>query len=173
VQGQVSALLAVGLIAGAVLLFVLMPQAIRLVWRLVPGLPGAGFARSTADAMQALTLRPVFLAALITASTAIQGVLVYLSWRLAAAASLEIPLEIWAFAWPLAKILAILPISLNGLGVREASLAALLVPFGAVSATVVAGGLVWQGVLFLTGAIGGLILLLGRAPAKPAETYPG
>jgi len=170
VDGQVSALAAVGLIAVAVIVFVLMPQAIRAVWRLAPRLPGGDFAQRTADSMQALTVRPVFLASLVTVSTAIQGTLVYLSWLLAAAAGLEIPLEIWAFAWPLAKILAILPISLNGLGVREASLAALLVPFGAVSATVVAGGLAWQGVLFLTGAIGGLILLSGQQARKIAET---
>lgn len=170
VEGQVSVFAAVGLIAAAVLGFVVMPQMIRGLWRFVPRLPGGDFARRTAASMQALTVRPVFLAALISASTAIQGGLVYLSWLLAAAAGLEIPLEVWAFAWPLAKILAILPISLNGLGVREASLAALLVPFGAISATVVAGGLAWQGVLFLTGAIGGLVLVLGRPATKTAET---
>ena len=40
----------------------------------------------------------------------------------------------WIFAWPLAKIIAVLPVSLNGLGLREATLAGFLAPFGASAA---------------------------------------
>jgi uncharacterized membrane protein YbhN (UPF0104 family) len=82
--------------------------------------------------------------------------LAYLAIRHAAAPP---GLAAWVFAWPLAKIIAILPVSLNGLGLREGTLAALLVPFGAQAAQVVAAGLVWQGVLFAAGLLGGLLYL--------------
>ena len=60
----------------------------------------------------------------------------------------------------LAVAVATLPLSLGGLGVRESSLAALLVPFGASAAPVVASGLVWQAVLWLTGLAGAVILMI-------------
>jgi uncharacterized membrane protein YbhN (UPF0104 family) len=62
-------------------------------------------------------------------------------------------------AWPLAKLLAVAPVSVAGLGVREASLAGLLSQFGAEPAAVVAVGLLWQSILFAGGLLGGLLLL--------------
>ena len=64
------------------------------------------------------------------------------------------------YAWSLAKLIAIVPISLAGLGVREASLAVLMTPLGADPAKVVAVGLMWQVVLFAAGMLGGIMLLL-------------
>ena len=81
-------------------------------------------------------------------------------WILARASGLDLPAAVWFFAWPLAKLIAIVPVSLAGLGVREASLAGLLAPLGADPATVVAVGLLWQSVLLATGLAGGLVLLL-------------
>jgi uncharacterized membrane protein YbhN (UPF0104 family) len=85
------------------------------------------------------------------------------------------PLAAWFFAWPLAKLIATLPISVAGLGVREASLAGFLAPFGAPPAAVVAIGLLWQTIQFAGGLVGGAIVLLSdralalRAPSKPVE----
>ena len=62
----------------------------------------------------------------------------------------------WLFAWPLAKIIAVLPVTLNGLGLREGVLASMLVPFGADAAAIVAAGLVWQAVMFTVGGIGAI-----------------
>ena len=96
--------------------------------------------------------------------------MIWLSIRLALAVGVEVPVAAWFFAWPLAKIVATLPISLGGLGVRESSLAALLAPFGAVAAEVVASGLAWQGILYLAGALGALVLALsgGSFRARPS-----
>lgn len=63
-------------------------------------------------------------------------------------------IAIWLFAWPLAKLIATLPISLGGLGVREASLAAIFSAFAFASPVVVAVGFVWQTILISTGLIG-------------------
>ena len=99
-------------------------------------------------------------------SMAVQCLFVGINIAFAEAAHVEAPVAAWFFAWTTAKIIAIAPISLGGLGVREASMAALLVPFGADPAQVVAIGLVWQSVLYVSGFIGFLVQLQRPAPAN-------
>jgi uncharacterized membrane protein YbhN (UPF0104 family) len=49
------------------------------------------------------------------------------------------------------------------MGIREAVLVALLLPFGATAPLVLAAGLVWEGVIISGGLISGLVaFLLGR-----------
>ena len=62
-------------------------------------------------------------------------------------------------AWPLAKITALLPVSLGGLGVREAALAVFLAPFAVTGTLAVAEALVWQSILFGFGLLAGAGLL--------------
>jgi uncharacterized membrane protein YbhN (UPF0104 family) len=70
---------------------------------------------------------------------------------------------VWFLVWPLAKLAGLLPISLGGLAVREATLAALLAPFGVPIALGVVCSLLWQTVLIAGGLLGGLAWLgLGR-----------
>lgn len=149
----------------------LFPAAARLVWGRWPGLPATGLALRVADAFAALAGRPVLLLMTLVASVAIQSALILLSVALAEPVGVHVPLAAWFFAWPLAKIIATLPISLGGLGVRESSLAALLVPFGASAAEVVAAGLAWQGILYLAGALGALVLVAsgGGVSASPVK----
>ncbi len=137
---------------------VVVPRLLPKIWEIFPRLPAKGLVLRTAGSLQELAQRPVLLVATLAVSFTIQGLFVFLAVQLALAVGINLPIGAWYFAWPLAKILAVLPISLGGLGVREATLAALLVPFGAVAADVVAAGLVWQAVLFLTGGLGALVL---------------
>ncbi len=84
------------------------------------------------------------------------------------------PTAAWFFAWSTSKLLAVLPISVGGLGVREASLAALLAPFGAAPARVVAVGLLWQSILFTSGLLGGLFMMvLSRSRRREVEAHKG
>jgi uncharacterized membrane protein YbhN (UPF0104 family) len=99
-------------------------------------------------------------------SMAVQCLFVGINIAFAEATHIEAPVAAWFFAWTTAKIIAIAPISLGGLGLREASMAALLVPFGADPAQVVAIGLVWQSVLYVSGLIGFLVQLQRPAPPK-------
>jgi len=81
-----------------------------------------------------------------------------------------LPLRLWLFAWPLAKLAALLPLTQGGIGVREAALVALLTPFGAAGHLVLAAGLVWEGVIVAGGLLsGGAAFLLRRA----ASSRPG
>ena len=113
-----------------------------------------------------LARRPGRLLLCLLISMAVQCLFVGINIAFAEAAHVEAPVAAWFFAWTTAKIIAIAPISLGGLGVREASMAALLVPFGADPAQVVAIGLVWQSVLYASGLIGFLVQLKRPAPAK-------
>ncbi|SPH16818.1 hypothetical protein DEA8626_00332 [Defluviimonas aquaemixtae] len=158
-SGSALAFVVAGLIfASAVAALFVFPHVARAVWTRWPGLPAQALAFRVADAFAELGRRPAWLLAALVLSAAIQSVLIWLSIRLAVVVGVDVPVAAWFFAWPLAKIIATLPISLGGLGVRESSLAALLVPFGATAAEVVASGLAWQGVLFLAGALGAIVL---------------
>lgn len=149
--------LVVGLAVAGLFLF---PTLARMIWGRWPGLPAKALALRVAAAFAELGRKPGLLLFTLALSAAIQAVLIYLSVKLAEPVGVHVPLAAWFFAWPLAKIIATLPISLGGLGVRESSLAALLVPFGAGAPEVVASGLAWQGILYLAGAIGALVLVI-------------
>jgi uncharacterized protein (TIRG00374 family) len=99
-------------------------------------------------------------------SMGVQCMFVGINIAFAEAAHVEAPVAAWFFAWTTAKIIAIAPISLGGLGVREASMAGLLSPFGADPAQVVAIGLVWQSVLYASGLIGFLVQMRRPEAAK-------
>ena len=84
---------------------------------------------------------------------------------------LVLPLRVWLFAWPLAKLAAVLPLTQGGIGVREAALVALLAPFGAPGPLVLAAGLIWEGIIIAGGLIAGATaFLLRRAEAPRAIT---
>jgi uncharacterized membrane protein YbhN (UPF0104 family) len=60
---------------------------------------------------------------------------------------IEVPVAVWFLVWPLAKIAGLLPVSLGGLGVRDATFGALLASVGVPVATGVVASLIWQSVL--------------------------
>jgi uncharacterized protein (TIRG00374 family) len=98
--------------------------------------------------------------------TSVQGAYILLTALLGISCGLVLPFRVWLFAWPLAKIAAVMPITQGGIGVREAALVLLLAPFGASAARVLATGIVWEGVIIAGGLLAGLTaLLLRRAEA--------
>jgi len=103
-----------------------------------------------------------------------QLVFIELSVLLARACGLDLPFRVWLFAWPLAKLSAALPITQGGIGVREAALAALLLPFGAPAVLTVAAGLAWEAIV-VSGAVvaGATSLLIGRVSGGDGEGLRG
>lgn len=98
--------------------------------------------------------------------TAIQTAFLLLTAKLAETCGLVLPVRDWFFAWPLAKLAAVLPLTQGGIGVREAALVGLLSPFGAAPHLVLAAGLVWEAVIISGGLVSGLAaFLLGRREA--------
>jgi uncharacterized protein (TIRG00374 family) len=122
-------------------------------------------------ALRSVSRRPHRLAYGWLAGIFIQSTFLILTARLAVACGLALPLRVWLFAWPLAKLAAVLPLTQGGIGVREAALVALLAPFGAASHLVLAAGLVWEGVIIAGGLVsGGVALLLRRAGSSRPGT---
>lgn len=93
------------------------------------------------------------------------------SW-LGQMSGLHIAFAVWLFAWPLAKLSALLPITQGGIGIREVALVSLLVPFGAPRILTAAVGLTFQAIVISGGLIGGIVaLVIGRlSSAAPALT---
>jgi len=95
--------------------------------------------------------------------TAIQTAFLVLTAKLAETCGLVLPLRDWFFAWPLAKLAAVLPLTQGGIGVREAALVGLLSPFGAAPHLVLAAGLIWEAVVITGGLLAGFgAFLLSR-----------
>ncbi len=166
---SVNAMLAGGL--GLGLCFVIF-LTIILAPKILPRLPMQNVAEKVLSVIQEFREQPKKLALCIGISILVQMLFIGLSLALALAIGVKIPVAAWFFAWPLAKVLAIAPISISGLGIREGGLAALLTPFGANPATVVAAGLLWQTILFAGGLIGGLALIMASKLSRAAPT-PG
>lgn len=93
-------------------------------------------------------------------SFCIQIGFILLNAYLANICGIHIPLLVWFLVWPLAKLSALLPISMGGIGVREVALAALLSRLLVPMADSVALGFLWESVLISGGIIGGGIYLI-------------
>jgi uncharacterized membrane protein YbhN (UPF0104 family) len=81
---------------------------------------------------------------------------------LGVAIGLSAPFEAYAVAVPLVSLLTMLPISVNGVGVREGSLVLLLGTAGVASAEAVALGLLWFFVQAAVSLLGGGVYLVGQ-----------
>ena len=119
-------------------------------------------------ALRAVSQRPHILIFGWVLGVSIQFSFLVLTALLAISCGLVLPLRVWLFAWPLAKLAAVLPLTQGGIGVREAALVALLAPFGAAGPVVLAAGLVWEGVIIAGGLIAGAVALLLRKSGAPA-----
>lgn len=126
-------------------------------------------------AARTMSSRPqyVLLALALALGLIVQSSFVLLAAMVAAACGLHLAVRVWLFAWPLAKLSALLPVTQGGIGVREVALAALVAPFGAPPVLTVAVGLVWEAVVVTGGLLVGLTsFLLGRFSAAEGDALP-
>jgi len=87
---------------------------------------------------------------------------------IARALGVEQPMQVWFSVVPLIALAMVLPVSINGVGVREGGLEMLLAPHGVAAAQAVAVGLLWLLSTIIAGLIGGVLFLLDRDPTAPA-----
>jgi uncharacterized membrane protein YbhN (UPF0104 family) len=152
---------AIGAAAVSAILAVLVA---RLMLRRLPQGSRLGrFLEQAQAGAMALAREPGRLALCLALSISVQAAFIGVNIAIAAVGGVHVPIVAWFFAWPLSKIIATLPVSVAGLGVREASLASLLAPFGAAPAPVIATGLIWQSILFAAGLVGGMIVVLSSS----------
>ena len=124
-------------------------------------------------ALRSVSKRPRVLALGWLAGTCVQLAFLMLTAHLAVKCGLTLPLRAWLFAWPLAKVAAVLPLTQGGIGLREAALVALLSPFGAPGHLVLAAGLVWEGVVIVGGVVAGAAALVLRKRSERSISSNG
>ncbi|MEQ1729371.1 MAG: lysylphosphatidylglycerol synthase transmembrane domain-containing protein [Vicinamibacterales bacterium] len=129
--------------------------------------PGA--LSGVADVWRTLASRRLVLSGAVAISVGVQSAFVLTNMWLARSVGVGAGVAPWFVAWPLSKLIAVLPISLGGIGVREAALVSLLAPYGAARDGVLATGVLWQAVLTVSG-LGGLVVtqLLGARAGQDA-----
>jgi uncharacterized membrane protein YbhN (UPF0104 family) len=128
----------------------------------------AGLPARIADARRTLAASPWSLFGAVLISVSVQSAFVMTNVWLARQAGVTTGLAAWFVAWPLSKLVAVLPISLGGLGVREAALVSLLAPYGAPREAVLASGILWQAVFIVTSLVG-LVVTQALIHIKPAD----
>lgn len=166
---QLGALLTLIFVCAFYLFPAIAPRLIA-VW---PKIPAKGLITKISDEFGSLGKRPILLLLVFAVSFAVQLGFVFLFILFAREIGVNAPDGAWVFAWPIAKVLAVLPISLGGIGVREAGLAGLLAPMGIAATGVVVTSLVWQSVLIVTGLIGALVWFLTGRVGKVSQPTVG
>jgi glycosyltransferase 2 family protein len=164
-------------------------RALLIAGGVVVALAGAGFALRRSllagrslrfrrrlarlrQALRAVSKQPGILLLGWLLGTFVQFSFLVLTAQLAFLCGLALPLRVWLFAWPLAKLAALLPLTQGGIGVREAALVALLAPFGAARHLVVAAGLLWEGVVLAGGLLACAVAFALRRAEAPPEPSP-
>jgi uncharacterized membrane protein YbhN (UPF0104 family) len=104
--------------------------------------------------------RPGAVLAALSLAVSAQLIFIYLNNALAKGCGLHVAFRVWLFAWPLAKLSAALPITQGGIGVREAALAVLLLPFGAPAVLSVSAGIAWEATVISGALVAGLVSLV-------------
>ncbi len=94
-------------------------------------------------------------------SLVVQGLNVACVMALGFALQLELPAVAYCVAVPMVALATALPISLAGVGVREAGMAVLLGPYGLPESSGIALGFLWLSVTVASGLVGGIVYLLG------------
>lgn len=163
------------LLAGGGLLLAVM----AVLWLVVGSLdllltvvPASHPARQFVSQLLPYQMRPSILAGAVVWSLVIQLGNAFTVSLIARGLGVNLPLSAWCVAVPLVMLAMVVPISINGVGVREGGMAMLLAPQGVPSEQAVAIALLWFLSTIISGLIGGLLFLLDREPVTAGPTPP-
>jgi uncharacterized membrane protein YbhN (UPF0104 family) len=120
----------------------------------------AGVMKNITEAWTEMTTRGAAIGGAMVISLVVQSAFVMTNVWLARQVGVTTGLAAWFVAWPLSKLIAILPFSLGGIGVREAALVSLMALYGAPQEAVLASGILWQAILLITGLVGLIVTQL-------------
>ncbi len=125
-----------------------------------------GFGRISKGALRAfeqgvyLSRGSGFLPKLMVASVPIQLIVILVYYELAMRLGICLPFASYLFLVPVITIIALLPISLGGLGVREGATVVMFSSAGVTVNDAVSLSLMFMGTLYLVSLIGGVVLLV-------------
>jgi len=116
------------------------------------------------ETIHAYAARPVLLVRVTILSLLVQVASVLQVYALSEALGLNVPCGYYFVVVPLISLLMLLPLSVNGMGLREGGLIVMLAPFAVKDPQAVTLGLLWFSVHTLTGLAGAGFYLLGQFP---------
>jgi uncharacterized membrane protein YbhN (UPF0104 family) len=102
-------------------------------------------------------------------SLVVQLANVVLAWLVGEGLGMQVPPLYYGVLIPLVGILTLLPISLNGMGLREAGTVLLLAPLDVSSASAVTLSLLLFAIYTVASLLGGVVYLFGRSPRFSME----
>jgi uncharacterized membrane protein YbhN (UPF0104 family) len=104
-------------------------------------------------------------------SLGVQAGNIVLVWLVGLALGAEVPFGYYWVVVPMVTLLTMLPVSVNGMGVRENAMVVFLAPLGVAEATATPLALLWFLVFLVASLAGGLVYLLGRFE-RPVAVAP-
>lgn len=122
-----------------------------------------------------LSPRLVISAALL--SLAVQALNVVVVWLIGLAIEAPVPAGYYWIVVPMVSLLTVLPVSLNGMGIREGGMIVFLAPVGVSQGTALCLALLWFAAFSTASLAGGLVYLFGSFPRpatgalSPAEVH--
>jgi uncharacterized membrane protein YbhN (UPF0104 family) len=108
----------------------------------------------------------------IVLSVFVQVASVVMVWLIGEALGAPVPASYYWVLVPMVSLLTLLPVSVNGMGVREGATAVLLGPLGIATETAVTLAFLWFAVSAAVSLVGGVVYLCGRfeRPVIPAPS---
>jgi hypothetical protein len=105
-------------------------------------------------------------------SLGVQAANVMSVWLLGLALGIgNVPLVYYWILVPLVCLITLLPISINGMGIREGSIVLLLAPLGVGADMAFCLSILWFSLLLVVGTCGGLIYLAGASPKPERQKH--
>jgi uncharacterized membrane protein YbhN (UPF0104 family) len=117
-----------------------------------------------------LTVRLVLTTASL--SLAVQALNVVLVWLIGLAFEAPVPAGYYWIVVPMVSLLTVLPLSLNGMGIREGGMILFLAPVGIGESTALCLALLWFAAFSTASLAGGLVYLFGSFPRLASAELP-
>jgi uncharacterized protein (TIRG00374 family) len=105
-------------------------------------------------------------------SLLVQGISVMILWLICRAIGTPVPASYCGIVVPMVTLLTLLPVSLNGMGVREGGMVMFLAPLGISSAAALSLALLWFSVFMAASLFGAAVYLFGNF-TQPGERTHG
>jgi len=109
-----------------------------------------------AQPIRLLVSQPLSAFVALGMSLGIQSLFILINIFIARQLGIDVPWPVWFFCWPVAKLIALVPISLGGIGVRDAALVSLLSFYGVAHSNGFTQSLAWQSTLIISGVLAGM-----------------
>jgi uncharacterized membrane protein YbhN (UPF0104 family) len=127
--------------------------------------------RRLVEATQHLARRPRLILGTSVLSIVIQAANVIILWILGLAIAVPVPPAYYWIIVPMVSLLTLLPISVNGMGVREGGMVLFLAPLGVSEAAAVSLAFLWFSVFTAASLLGAAIYLFGSLPRLEERAY--